>query len=210
MRRIVIIGILGLLTLQMNAQRTWIETDFSAKITENFEFTLSPELRFNEGWDLKEYFIEPSLEYSINKYLKFSGGYRLGYNINKKDEREGFGRFRLDAKTGLKWMNFRPKFRIRYTNGDDFTDDDDEETEYLRYKFSLGYKLDKIKTEPYVAYEWYRDLEAQEFNKARFEAGFLYKLNNHHKVGAYYRTNNYLVKNKETVKIIGISYKFSL
>ncbi len=206
------IGLLGLwlcLTIAAKGQRTWIDASISTHITKRLEVALSPEVRFKEKLDLKEYFLESSLKYSINKYLALGAGYRYGYNINKKDEHESFGRFHIDAKTSVDWKNFTPKFRIRYTNADDFADDNSN-TKYLRYKLGLEYKIKSIKTAPYVAYEWYRDLEEHEVNKARIEGGVQYKINKHQKIGLYYRTNKYLYSSEENRNIIGISYKLKI
>lgn len=208
-KKIVLIGLLifiGKLTL---AQRTWIETEFSINLLKKLEFSLSPEVRFKHGFELKEYFIEPSLEYKFSNYFRLATAYRLGYNINKKDEHEPYGRFRFDAKTGFKWRNFNPKFRLRYTNADDFSDDN-ENIKYLRYKLKLEYKLKALKTEPYLLYEWYHDLDKKEISKGRFETGLLFKVNQHHKIGGYYRNNNYLTSDKEVINIGGVVYKFKL
>ncbi len=209
MKKIGLLGLLACVFAGAFGQRTWIEADVSTHITKKLQIALSPEVRFKEGLDLKEYFLESSLEYSFNKYFEIGAGYRFGYNINKKDEHESFGRFHLDAKASTDWNNFTPKFRLRYTNADDFADDNETIT-YLRYKLGLAYKIKKIKTSPYVVYEWYQDLDAHEISKARFEGGFQYKINKHHKVGLYYRTNKYLTDDKDTRNIIGVSYKLKI
>ena len=180
-----------------------------AEIVKNLEFSVSPNVRFKEDFELNEYFLQTGLEYKFNKYLKLGAGYRFGYNINGDDEHESFGRFHVDAKTGVKWNNLTPKFRLRFTNSDDFSEDN-EITNYLRYRFELEYKIKKLDLEPYVLTEFYHDLDARDFSKSRYEGGLEYKLNKHHKIGAYYRVNHYLNSDKSNRNIIGLSYKFSL
>ncbi len=209
MRKYTFILLLTLFASSAFAQRLWLETEIDYEITKNLEAYLAPEIRFKEQLELKEYFLQGGLEYSFNKYFQLGAGYRFGYDINKNDEHESFGRFNIDAKTEYKWNRFNPEFRLRFTNADDFADDN-ASTDYLRYKLVLKYDIKKWDLKPYIAYEWYQNLDAGELDKARFETGLNYKINKHHRVGAYYRTNNYLIEDKDTRHIIGISYKFKL
>lgn len=199
-----------LLSIPVLAQYTWIETEFSTKLAKKLEISVSPEVRFKESLELKEYFIQPALEYKFHKYFRLAAGYRFGYNINKKDEHEAFGRFHIDAKTGYKWNGFHTKFRLRFSNEDDFSDDDEETTNFLRYKLGIEYNIKKADLEPYLSYEWYQDMDKNKLTKAHFEGGLMYKINKHHKIGAYYRANFYADSDKDTKNILGISYKFDL
>ncbi len=210
MRRVfVVLALIGLMVLPLKAQRLWIETEASKEFWDVLEVSLSPELRFDEDFEVKQYFIQPAVEYSFNKYLKLGAGFRLGNNIKNSGDTEFFRRYHLNVQTGFKWNNFNPTFRLRYTNADDFGDDNPA-TNYLRYRLKLKFKVKKLDTTPYVLYEWYRDTEEQEFTKSRFEGGLQYKLNDHHKIGAYYRVNNYLDGSKDNRSIIGVSYKYKL
>ncbi|MCK3685869.1 DUF2490 domain-containing protein [Maribellus sp. YY47] len=190
------------------AQQTWFEFDVSKELGDKLEISLAPELRFDEDFKLDEYFFEPGVAYAFNDYFALGGSYRLGNNQNKKGEDRWYGRFAFDAKTAYKWNNLQAKLRLRYTNSDDFTEN--EKTNYFRAKFDLEYAIKKLDLEPYVAYELYRDLDAGEYSKARWESGLQYKINKHHRVGAYFRLNDYLHSDKASVKIIGLSYKLKL
>ena len=207
--KITLLFLLLLTVIKLFAQNTWVETEISKNLTKKLQLSFAPEVRFSNQFSIDEYFIEPSLEYEFNKYFQLGDGYRFGFDVNNKHEHEAFGRFHFDAKTGLKWNNLQPKFRLRFTNSDDFGDENST-ANLLRYKFELEYKLKKWKTEPYVLYELYQDLDANEFNKARFETGINYKINKRNQVGAYFRTNNYLNSNKDMRNIIGFSYKLKL
>jgi len=190
-------------------QYKWIETEISKDISKKIELSVSPEIRFNENSKIQEYFIEPAVTYSINKILKIGMGYRLGYHVNKHDEHEGFGRFAFDLKSRFQYYNFKPSIRIRYTNADDF-DDDNGNIDYLRFKLEIAYKIKKLNAEPYILNEWYRDINIGEFSKSRFETGLMYRLSKHHKLGAYYRNNNYITDDKENRNILGLVYKLTL
>ncbi|WP_321343607.1 DUF2490 domain-containing protein [uncultured Draconibacterium sp.] len=209
MKKLILLLSISFIGFQAFSQHTWFDAEFSTEIVNNLELSVAPELRFKEEFELNEYFLQTALEYQFNKYFSLAAGYRYGYNINGDDEHQSFGRFHLDAKTNVKWNNLQPKFRLRFTNADDFSDEN-ENVNYLRYKFELEYKIKKLDLEPYVLAEWYHDLDAKEISKSRYESGVMYKLNKHHKIGAYYRLNHYLNSDKNNRNIIGISYKFKL
>lgn len=209
MKKLILLLSISFIGFQAFSQRTWFDAEFSTEIVNNLELSVAPELRFKEEFELKEYFLQTALEYKFNKYFSLAAGYRFGYNINGDDEHESFGRFHFDAKTDVKWNNFQPKFRLRFTNADDFSDEN-ENVNYLRYKVELEYKIKKLDLEPYVLTEWYQDLDAKEFSKLRFESGMMYKINKHHKIGVYYRLNHYLNSDKDNRNIVGLSYKFKL
>jgi hypothetical protein len=209
LKKIFLLNLLVSLVITSFAQRVWIESEFTANILKKLELSVAPEVRFNEGFKLNEYFAESGLEYEFHEYFQLGAGYRFGFNINKKDEHESFGRFHIDAKTGIKLKNFNPKIRMRFTNADDFGDDN-KATNYMRYKLELEYKIKKLQMEPYLLHEWYHDLDVKDFIKTRFEGGFMHTISKRHKIGAYFRIHKYLKSDKETVKIIGLAYKFDL
>jgi len=203
-------GILILLaTISVSeAQNTWFEVEISKSLSKKLDVALAPQIRFKDNFELQEYFFEPKIEYKFNKYFALGVNYRLGNNPDKDGNAQWYGRYGFDAKTGYDWKRLEASFRLRYTNTDDFGENADERINYLRFKFQLEYDIKKIDLKPYIAYEVYRNLGEGEYTKARLETGLEYKINKHHRVGAYYRVNNYLTTDDENVKIIGLSYKF--
>ncbi|MEN6453474.1 MAG: DUF2490 domain-containing protein [Prolixibacteraceae bacterium] len=189
------------------AQQTWIDAQISKEAGKKLEFFIAPQIRFDEGFSTDEYFLDGGMEYKLHKYLKFGTQYRLGNKINKNNEAKGFGRFAIDAKTSFKWNNFEPGFRLRFTNSDDFADD--EKKNYLRYKFGLEYHWKNWNLKPYAAFELYQNLTGSDFDKRKYEAGVMYKISKHHQIGSYWRVNENLNKNKSE-SVIGISYKLNL
>lgn len=190
------------------AQRTWFEFEISKSLGKKLEIALAPEIRFKEDFKLQEYFFEPKIEYDFNKYFALGANYRFGNNPDKHGNAQWFGRYALEAKTGYELKRLGAQFRVRYTNFDDFGGDEDDRTNYLRFKFQLDYDIKKLDLKPYFLYELYRNLAEGDFTKARWESGLEYKINKHHRVGAYFRLNDYLVDDEESVKIIGVSYKY--
>lgn len=204
-----ILFIAFVLSFSAKAQQTWFEFDISKKIAKNLELTIAPEFRFQEKLELKEYFMDAGLDYKIYKYISLGAGYRLGNNIKNSGKTNTFGRFAFDAKTQYEWNNFESQLRFRFTNSDDFADDENDKTNYLRMRLKFDYSIKKFNLKPYLAYEIYRDIDEKDFTKARLETGLMYKINKHHRVGAYFRTNNYLTKDK-SVNIIGLAYQLKL
>ncbi|MBN1821241.1 MAG: DUF2490 domain-containing protein [Prolixibacteraceae bacterium] len=211
MKRLLIISVLIFSSsCLLEAQQTWIETEISKEIINNLELSVSPQLRFRKSFDLKEYFFDTSIEYKFSRYFQLGAGYRLGNSITKKNNTKSFGRFNVDFKTSVKWHNFQPKFRLRYSNAGDFGDEENEPVNYLRYKPELEFSIKKLKAQPYVTCEWYHNLDTNKIAKFRFETGAMFKISKKHWIGGYYRLNKYLHDDKNSVGIFGISYKLKL
>ncbi len=200
---------LGLLQT-VQAQRTYFETEVSGEIFKNFELSFSPQVRFREGFDLKEYFFETGAEYKFNRYFSAATSYRLGTNISKDGDRSNFGRFSLDAKTKIKLKNFEPKFRLRYSNeNEDFSTYTETKYNFLRYKLELEYEISESHFKPYIYGEFFQNLSETGDNGLRFEGGLNYKINKHNFVGAYYRLNSE-ISTGECFDVIGLTWKLKL
>lgn len=191
------------------AQRTWFEFEFSKKITDKLELSIEPEVRFKEKLELNEYLFQPGLEYQFNDYFSLGGKYRIGNNLKNNRDSHWYGRFAFDAKSKYEWKKLGAQLRLRYTNADDFGDNNNDKTNYLRMRLKMEYTLKKFDLKPYAAYEIYRDLDDKDFDKSRWETGVEYKINKHHRIGAYFRINDYF-SNKESLNIIGFTYKLKL
>ena len=48
-------------SLPLFSQRTWLEADISAKIINNLELSVAPEIRFKEKLELNEYFFDTGI-----------------------------------------------------------------------------------------------------------------------------------------------------
>lgn len=192
------------------AQRTYLETEVSGEIFKNFELILSPQVRFREGFDLKEYFVETGAEYKFNKYFSAATSYRLGTNVSKDGESTNFGRFALDARTSIKLNKFEPKFRLRYTNqNEDFSNVSDTKYNFLRYKLGFEYDISDSHFKPYIYGEFFQNLTETGKNGIRLEGGLNYKINKHNLVGAYYRLNSEISSGK-CFDVIGLTWKLKL
>jgi len=209
MTKIITLILLLFWTAASFSQRTWIKAEVAKEIVNKLELSVSPQVRFLEKFELDEYFFDTNLEYKISKHIDIGAGYRLGNNINKKGETESFGRYNLDLKTDYSINRFHPRFRVRFTNADDFGDENDN-IKYLRYRIELEYNIKKSNLEPYVLYELYHNLQKNKLRKGRFESGLMYKINKHHRINAFFRLHDYLKSNRESIIILGLSYKLDL
>ncbi|SHE45619.1 Protein of unknown function [Mariniphaga anaerophila] len=191
------------------SQRIWLETAVSAKVVKNLEVSLSPQMRFKEEQGLDQYFFDTGLEYKFNKFLAAGASYRLGNNITGKGNTKSFGRFAVDAKTGYDWKKSEIQFRLRYTNANDF-DSDNQKEDNLRFRLKYEYNIKKLNLKPAIICELYRNMDAREFNKARYEAGLDYKISKTHRVGTFFRVHDYLTEKNKSIQIIGLTYKLKL
>lgn len=67
---------------------TWIEFEFRKDFTKNLSFSISPELRFQDQFNLDEYFVQGKLSYDVLSFLSVAGIYRIGTEIKKEREPE--------------------------------------------------------------------------------------------------------------------------
>jgi hypothetical protein len=208
-RSLVIVVALLFFSQELNAQQTWLEFGVSKEIIKNLEVNLTPQVRFREGFGVKAYMVDAGVEYNFSKYFDAGAFYRLENTVSKKGKTSTYGRFAFDLGAKYKLKRFEPSVRLRYTNDDDFNNEDNSTPKCLRYKFGLDYTFKKTGLNPYILYELYQNLSEKEFDKSRFETGIFYKFNKQNRLGAYYRRNRNLSENK-SANIIGIVYKLKL
>ena len=190
---------------QDNEWNTWGSIKFSKDIGEKFNFSLTPELRFTDQFDIDEYLVEAGLEYQPVKFLELGAQYRFLINERETKSTEYFHRVAFDAKGKYEIKRFNFQLRTRYTNYNEFDSDDDNET-YLRYRLKTEYNLKKSKLTPVVSIELFHQLKDKEINKIRYSLGAEYKINKHHAIGLNYHIQDYLNKDYQK-NILALEYK---
>jgi len=206
-KSVILLILLSVLGFRGLGQQTWIDAEFSGKIIKRLELSFVPEARFENPFELKEYFVSTGLEYKLHDYLSLGGSYRIGEKIKNNGSSETVSRFAFDAKTQYEWKNLEAQFRARYANTDDFGDEESSAIQYFRYRLKLDYSLKKFGLSPYLSYEIFRDLEEKEFTKARYDAGVVYSISKSHKIGIYYRRSDY-IDSEKFINILGVSYRY--
>lgn len=186
--------LLSLAGLTQNLPNTWIELEFSKKITDKLKFEFAPELRLLDGFNMDStsgfkmdsYILEGGLSYKLHKYLSVESYYRFEeeYKAKYKRKRDENGnkipgyeylysdkssnRLAFDIKSGFDLDRFGFQFRIRYTQGL-FNNNDASE---FRYRAKVDYNIKGIKLVPFVNVEFFHDLAVLQQTRDSISGGF--------------------------------------
>ncbi|MBT3383744.1 MAG: DUF2490 domain-containing protein [Prolixibacteraceae bacterium] len=183
---------------------TWMEFEFSKELFEKFEISLIPEIRLEDDFTIDEYLIDVKFTYEPVKFLNFAAAYRINTNVKNKGN-EISKRFVLDANAKQEFGRFEASLRTRYTNYTD-VEEGESESNYFRPRAKLEYDIKGNKIRPFVSYELFRNTTEKETRKGRFDIGFTRKLGNLHRIGIYYRLQDYF-DDSNSVHILGIDYR---
>jgi isopentenyldiphosphate isomerase len=207
--KLVIIFILSSVILQAQD----VVNDFQYRTSFNAQFKpikklkiyISPELRFDEDFSLDKYYLEAGAAYKLSSAFSVGANYRFIINPREEKETEYYSRYNLFATLKQKFGDFTPAIRLSYSNFAD-ADEDNELSNYLRYKASLEYNIPKNKITPVVGIEAFHHLSDKEISKVRYTAGADYKLFKNNYIGFRYKLDYYRTsyKNKH---IFGLEYK---
>jgi len=192
---------------------TWIELTFTKKFLKDFEFSIIPEFRLQDDFTMDEYIFEGKLGYEPFKYLDLAASYRLNTNVKTKGNVITHSLV-FDATGKIKIDRFNASLRTRFSNESD-SGDNASGNYLLRPRVKLQYNIRKSKFEPYISYELFHNLKKNSIEKGRFDAGINRDLGKHHKVGLYYRLQDYfpeknaiIKSDKNSINILGINYGF--
>lgn len=210
-RLIILALVLSLSGFAQSEPSTWIELEFSKKIIKNLKIEFNPELRLFGGFEMDTYILEGGLSYKLHQYLTLAGYYRYENERNFREKRQIYewepaSRFAFDAKSGFGVKRFDFQFRLRYTNGTDFDDSTDDRTSYFRYRAKVSYDIKENKLVPFTSVEAFHDLILKDFDKMRYTAGLEYPIGKNHEVSLFYRLQDYVEADKESMDIIGLGY----
>lgn len=197
--------VFGVITAQAKTEKfgTWIELEFRKDFLENFSFSLVPEIRFQDQFKVDEYMIQGKLSYDVFSFLSVAGTYRLGTEIKNKGN-VSYSRFALDAQASTDINRLELSLRGRFTNFSEL--DEEESSKYLRPRVKLEYKTKGKRIRPFTSYELFHNLTTEELQKSRFDVGFTRRIGDIHRVGLYYRLQDYFT-GKASIHILGIEYR---
>jgi len=193
---------------------TWVELEFSKKIIKNLKVEFNPELRLFNDFKIDTYILEGGLSYKVHEYLTVAGYYRYENTHDYKPNKDIYvwepsNRIALDAKTGFDIDRFTWAFRLRYTNGGDLANSNNDNDSYFRYRAKVDYNIKGSKLIPFASIEAFHDLNANYFDKMRYTGGMAYPLNKNNELSLFYRLQDYLEADnplKESMNIIGVGY----
>ncbi len=167
------------------ADRTYVEMGFEAEVFDDLSFAVSPEWRNDPEKEEQQFHTDLSFGYEIFKNWEVTGTYRKGKVFYESDDSSEVERFAFSTSYTWKIDNFRIQTRLRHTNG---TDDDGDEKEYLRYRLKIDYEIDALDLRPFLAYEKYDSLEADESrNPNVYSGGISWKINKQNQLRMEYR-----------------------
>lgn len=182
---------------------TWIELEFRKDFLKDFSFSLVPELRFQDQFQLDEYMVQGKLSYDVFSFLSFAGTYRVGAEVKNKGN-VSYSRFALDAQASKNLNRLELSLRGRYTNFSEL--DSENSSKYIRPRIKLEYRTKGKRIRPFTSYELFHNLTKDELHKSRFDVGFTRRFGDLHRVGLYYRLNDYFT-DKPSIHILGIDYR---
>jgi hypothetical protein len=188
-----------------NELETRADLKISYKPVKKFRLSLSPEIRFTDGFSVDKYLVQAGTKYKVTDFLSLGAGYRFIGNKRKTKDTEYLHRYEFDVTIRKNLQRFEPSFRIRYTN---FSDDDLEER-YLRYKMEIDYDIPKCPFTPYISAQAFHGFSIGRIEKMRYAVGGRYKIMNNNYIGLFYKLDYYYLefKNKH---ILGVSYRIKL
>lgn len=193
---------------QLIAQDT--ENDFeyrtnvklSFKPLKKLKINLNPEIRFKDDFSVDNYLIETEVVYRPIKLLYLSGGYRFIINPRSEKDTEYLNRYEFGIALKKDFDRFKPQLKIRYTN----YAEEDEDSNYLRYKAALGYNIKGCKLTPTLSAELFQQLPDADLYKVRYKLGLDYKVLKNNYITGSYRLDYYLNENKNK-HIFSVGYK---
>lgn len=203
--------------LAQSGPSTWVELEFSKKIIRNLKLEFNPELRFYEDFKMDTYILEGGLSYKLHQYLTVAGYYRYENTNDYKPNRDVYvwepsNRYAFDAKTDVDINRFNIAFRLRYTNGAEINNPDEDRYSFFRYRGKVDYDIKGSKITPSVSVEAFHELKENYFDKMRYTGGVAYPINKNNELSLFYRLQDYLeLENslddkKESMHIIGVGY----
>jgi hypothetical protein len=184
---------------------TWFEIELTKKLFKKFELSFIPEVRWQDDFTVDKYQFDAKLAYEPFKFLTLAAAYRIKTNVKNKGN-ETTNRFVFDAAVKEGFGRFDASLRTRITN---YSDEDDVNTTFIRPRVKLVYDIKGNKIAPFTSYELFRDISEKEWQKNRFDIGFTRKLGKLHRVGIYYRLQDYF-SNRNSINILGIDYRLKI
>lgn len=179
--------------------------EISKKLIKNLNLSITPEVRFNENFELQEFHFNEEISYKPFNLLTIQAAYRLVGDINKNDEIVFLHRFNFNSTLAKTLNSFKLGARISYTN---YTDDDDS-NQFFKYKLLLSYNISDCKFTPKTGFEIFHLISNNILYKYRFNIGGEYKLSKSLALNAQYKFDFYKTKYKNKhIAEIGLKLKF--
>lgn len=182
---------------------TWIEFEFRKDFLKNAEFSLTPEIRLKDQFNVDEYLLKAQLGYALFPFLDLAAAYRVNTEVKSKGNETSY-RYELEAQLKKDVARFEASLRGRLTNYSEESADDPGT--WFRPRIKMEYDIKNNKISPYTSFELFRNITDKTFQKWRLDAGFTRELGGPHRIGLYYRLHDYF-SDKTSMHILGIEYR---
>lgn len=190
----------------VEAYRIGVEMDWKLFDVKGLKFSLAPQLRYGEGFDYEQMVIETGVRYKTFGFLYWSANYRLTVEpTGEMMQTDKYGRYFLSLTAKESFGDFTPSLRAMYTN---YTNEDVNDTEYMRYRAKVNYDIPKCPITPYLSTELFYDMDENLLNRTRIGAGVDYKVKKNNYIGLDYKLDYYALKYKNR-HIFSLGYKVS-
>ena len=171
----------------------WYGINGAYSVTKKLDISLLSMLRtFNNASKIEQMYIEPGISYKLSKYIAIGGSYRL---VNYQENNSEFHirhKILADLKGNLPSGNFTfsARFRFQVQKLTYTVNESDEQPTYEgRIKLKVSYNISKSPVSPYLSIESFSPMFADsgfKIDKARYAAGFEYRIAKKHSVTAEY------------------------
>lgn len=210
-----LISLVFLLSAKANAQTAdvrenqfniWNSFEVSKEFGKRLELSVSPQIRYAPD-QIKKYFGQADLQYKLSKIFRVGGAFRYEQNKKKSEGYKNIQRYSFNIKASKKIGDFKPAFRLRYTNDQDF--EDIETTERIRYKFEVNYNIPKSKFEPEIVWEIFQEARGLDLVKHRIGTSMKYKMSKRSAINAAYLLDYGLDKSRN-IHILALKLQFEI
>jgi hypothetical protein len=193
----------------------WYGINGTYSVTKKLDISVLSMLRtFDNCSKTEQIYLEPGISYKINKYFAIGGSYRLVEYRENNSEFHIRHKFLADIKNYLSLGNFSfsTRFRFQVQKLTYILNESDEQPTYEgRIKLKVNYNISKSPVNPYLSVESFSPMFADtglKIDKARYAAGFEYRIAKKHSVAAEYIFQREYLPVISGMNIISLSYNF--
>jgi len=194
----------NVLLAQNTDAELWVDISAKKELIKKLDLGIESGFRLDSNFrKAKIWYIEPDLEYKINKYFDVGVSYRFSAIPNdiNKNRVSFFGSAGYDF--GKIDISYRLKYQRDYESGKN-------PDQALRNKFKIDYNMSK-KVDPFAAFEFYFNPETGqgEFEQFRLALGAEIDLPKGKDVSVYYMyRNKFNIKRPINIHVVGVSFSF--
>lgn len=193
----------------------WYEVNAEKSLSKKFDINGTVMIRtFDNASTLDEAFLELGVSYNLNKYVGFSGTYRIGNFLEDDDlyhiRHKWFGDIKGSLPTGN--FVFSARVRLQIMTRTYFEDATDDKAEYDgRLKLKGVYKIPDFPVNPYLSFETFTPVfrdEGRLIDKSRSTIGVEFKITKKHIFEMEYIYERDDVPHLSIIHIIALGYTF--